>query len=241
VTRHDQALPVAGVVDVASDLQDLVTIGTHRIAAFTYMHLYHSDLCVEPEPGGPRRQQAVRLLVPWHARQEASERKLHTYGMAFTFDELGGIDGVARWMTVARDYRSMLGRVMNTRYVKMLVEDRFLHRVTALEALHRKWKGTNSTTLVTRLAQLCDLAGKPIAKLLPDVNAWCEKAKDERNNLAHHYGRTIHLDSTELLYSSEVAYWLFVLCLLRLADAPNAVFDHITANPDFGWLRERLK
>jgi hypothetical protein len=133
VTRHDQALPVAGVVDVASDLQDLVTIGTHRIAAFTYMHLYNSDLCVEPEPGGP------------------------------------------------------------------------------------------------------------IAKLLPDVNAWCEKAKDERNNLAHHYGRTIHLDSTELLYSSEVAYWLFMLCLLRLADAPNAVFDHITANPDFGWLRERLK
>jgi hypothetical protein len=239
--KFDQALPVADVIDVASDLQDLVTIGTHRIAAYTYMHLYHADLYLEPEAGGPRHQLGVRLLVPWHARQDADKGRLHRHNMAFTFGELGGIDGVARWMTTAKNYRSTLGRVMNTRYVKMFVEDRFLHRVAALEALHRKWKGTKSTTLVTRLVQLCDLAGKPIGELLPDVNAWCDRTKEERHNLAHDYGRTIHQDSAELLYSSEVAYWLFVLCLLRLADAPSGVFGHIVANPDFEWLRSRLK
>jgi hypothetical protein len=122
-----------------------------------------------------------------------------------------------------------------------VAEGRWL--IPVLCPLCRRIKSTGCAAVgsVTRLVELCDLAGKPIAELLPNVNDWCEKAKEERHNLAHHYGRTIHQASAELLYSSEVAYWLFVLCLLRLADAPGAVFDHVAANPDFRWLRERLR
>lgn len=63
--------------------------------------------------------------------------------MAFTFTELGEMDGVAKWLKVAAKYRSMLGQVMNTRYERrMFVEDRLLDRVAALEGLHRAWKRT---------------------------------------------------------------------------------------------------
>ena len=134
----------------------------------------------------------------------------------------------------------MLGRVMATKYVRMFVEDRFLHRIVALEGLHRTWKGTTQSTLLTRLRGLCDLAGDPIRDLVPDVAAWCAKAQAERDHLAHFYGRRIHQDSTDLLYNSEVAYWLFVVCLLRLATAPDAVFQHISRSPDFNWLKEQL-
>jgi hypothetical protein len=76
--------------------------------------------------------------------------------------------------------------------------------------------------------------------LMQDVDAWCLKAKAERDNLAHHYGRTIHQNPNDLLFSSEVAYWLFVVCLLRLAQAPDAVFEHIVRSPEYIWVREHL-
>ena len=224
---------------MASDLQDLVTIGTHRIAAFDYLHLYNADVFTEG-PNGSKRQEATRLLMPWHARAQTGKRRPYTYDMAFTFEELGRMDGVARWLDVAQQYRTMLGRVMATKYVRMFVDDRFLHRIVALEGLHRKWAGTTQTKLLTRLKLLCELAGGPMSDLVPDVEAWCVKAKAERDHLAHFYGRPIHQDSTDLLYSGEVAYWLFVVCLLRLAQAPDAVFEHVSRNPDFNWLKERL-
>ena len=77
---------------------------------------------------------------------------------------------------------------MNTKYVTMFTDDRVLHRVAALERLHEAWKGTKHAKLCTRLKQLCDLAGKPITGLLPDVDAWCEKVTEERHNVAHHLG-----------------------------------------------------
>ena len=234
-----KALPAADILDIASDLQDLVSIGTNRVAAYTFTHLYHEDLTTEGV-NGARYPEPARLLVPWLAQPDRKKSDLNTYNMAFTFDELGGMAGIAKWLRTAADYRSMLGRVMSTRYVRMFVEDRFMHRVVALEGLHHTWKGTKNTPMRTRLTQLGQLAGDPFSQLVPDVTAWCNKAKDERDNLAHHYGRTIHQDGTELLYSSEIAYWLFVLCMLRLADAPEIVFAHIAKNPDFTWLQGRM-
>jgi hypothetical protein len=146
-----KTLSLEEAVDVASDLQDLVTIGTHRIAAFDYLHLYNADVYSEG-PNSSKRQEATRLLVPWHARPETGKRQPGTYDMAFTFDELGGMEGIARWLDAAARYRSMLGRVMNTRYVRgMFVDDRFLHRITALEGLHYEWAGTTQSRLLTRL------------------------------------------------------------------------------------------
>lgn len=235
----NQTVPLEDAVDVASDLQDLVSIGTHRVAAFDFLHLYHAETFTEG-PNGSRRPEAARLLAPWLARTEEGKRHPHSYQMAFTFGELGGMAGVARWLETAARYRSMLGRVMATRYVRMFVEDRFLHRTTALDGLHLKWAGTTQSRFLTRLKAMCKLAGQPMTSLVQDVDAWCAKAKAERDNLAHHYGRTIHQDSTDLLYSSEVAYWLFVVCFLRLAQAPDAVFEHVMKNPDYNWLRDQL-
>lgn len=229
----DRSMSVADIVDVASDLQDLVSIGTKATAAFEYLHLYtdgHRDSF--------GNKKGIRLLAPWHAKRD--KVGLHPYDMAFTFDELGGMEGVRRWLDAAEAHRPGLGMVMNTRYVRMFTGDRFLHRVAALERMYEQWSGNNTTVLVDRLKQLCEFAGSPVQGLVPDVEVWCEKAKSERHNVAHHLGRIIHQDPGELFYSSEVAYWLFVVCLLRLSGAPDAVFDHISRNPSVQFLAEAM-
>jgi ApeA N-terminal domain 1/Apea-like HEPN len=231
--EFDEVLPLPDVVDVASDLQDLVSIGTNRPAAFEHFRLWHPDFYRELR-GGRQIRLPVDYLAEWNARPDAQKRPPDERDMAFTFTELGGMDGVAKWLKVAAKYRSMLGRVMNTRYERrMFVEDRLLDRVAALEGFHREWKRTGKKTvwLVDRLTELVTRAGDPFTELVGDTQAWCKRVKKERDNIAHHKGRPAHQDSGAMYFSAEAAYWLFVLCMLRLMRAPAAVFDHITRCP----------
>jgi hypothetical protein len=43
-----------------------------------------------------------------------------------------------------------------------------------------------------------------------------------------------------MYFTAEAAYWLFVLCLLRLMKAPTAVFEHITRCRGFVWAKDAL-
>jgi hypothetical protein len=232
-------LPLDDVVDLTSDLQDLVSIGADRSAAFERFALWHPDFSVER--GGRPRRQPVEYLAEWNAQPDRKKHPPTEYDMAFTFAELGGMDGVASWLAVASKYRTMLSHVMNTRYERrMFVQDRLLDRVAALEGFHRAWKAGRKS-LLTRLEELIDLAGLPFEELVGDVSDWCRRAKDERNNVAHHKGRSVHQSGGDVLFTAEAAYWLFVLCMLRLMPAPSAVFDHIIRCPRFEWVKEGLR
>jgi hypothetical protein len=238
----NEVLPLADVIDLASDLQDLVSIGTDRPAAFEHFRLWHPDLYREV-PDGRQIRQPVDYLAEWNARPDQRKRPPNEHDMAFTFTELGEMDGVAKWLKVAAKYRSMLGQVMNTRYERrMFVQDRLLDRVAALEGLHRAWKrtGNKKVWLVVRLTELAALAGDPFTELVGDAKAWCQRVKKERDNIAHHKGRPAHQDSGDMYFTAEAAYWLFVLCLLKLMKAPAAVFDHITRSSGFVWAKDAL-
>jgi hypothetical protein len=240
--QFNEVLPLPDVIDVASDLQDLVSIGTDRPAAFKHFRLWHPDFYREV-PNGRQIRQPVDYLAEWNARPDEQKRPPNEHDMAFTFTELGGMDGVAEWLKVAAKYRSTLGRVMNTRYERrMFVEDRLLDRVAALEAFHREWKRTGKETvwLVDRLTELAGLARDAFTELVGDPQAWSKRVKKERDNIAHHKGRPAHQNSGDIYFSAEAAYWLFVLCMLRLMKAPAAVFDHITSCPQFLWAKDGL-
>lgn len=131
--------------------------------------------------------------------------------------------------------REFLGRVMATRYAKeSMVQDEVLNRIASLEAFHRTWSGIgeNQMNLVRRLERLADHAGEPFEKL---VGAGKASAKNHRNDIAHHLGRHPDLDVTELFYVGQAAYWLFIICMLREAGAPQEVFDHMVTCRHFIW------
>jgi hypothetical protein len=94
---------------------------------------------------------------------------------------------------------------------------------------------------MTRLKELADLAGHPFEELVGDVSGWCRRAKDERNNVAHHKGSSVHQSGSDVLFTAEAAYWLFVLCILRVMQAPSAAFDHIIRCLGFEWVKEGLR
>jgi hypothetical protein len=238
--RFNNTLPLDDVIDLASDLQDLVSIGTDRPATFERFLLWHPDPQHEL-PDEPAASEPVEYLAQWRAQPSDHKHPPSEYDMAFTFRQLGGIDAIATWLDVAAKYRTMLGTVMSTSYAdRMFVNDRLLERMAALEGFHRVRTGMDAPVLQSRLPDLTDLAGAPFEQLVGNVVAWRRRAAAERNNIAHHQGRFVHGSSGEMYVTAEAAYWLFVVCLLREMQAPQPVFDHLVRCPRFLWAKKRL-
>lgn len=209
----DQLASLDSALDLASDFQDLLTIATDRIAEYGKVRILHPDLVIK-QPDGETRRDYARLYNRWLVKADRSDRRITDHDMFFTFDELGAATGVGQWMTMASKYRSQLGRVMNTRYSSdMLLQDVMLARMSSLESLHKTFTGKKRVNLNRRLSELITLAGKPFATLFgdeassgPRMATWQCKAKKERDNVAHHLGRSLHANVSEFYYVSEAAY-----------------------------------
>ncbi len=224
------------LLDLASDMQDLVSIATHRTAAFESVRFWHPDVFHEM-PEGTRMPEAIDLFVLWNTQAGRPARRLHKHNLLFTFEHLGGIDGVCRWMDAAARHRGGLGRVMGSRYAKeMFVSDRLLNCSAALEAFDREFTKNKGSKLKTRLQRCADLAGNPFTNLVGDVSRWAEAIRLERDDVAHHFGRRIRTSGSEIYYLWETLYWLYVICTLRDSGAPEEVFDHLQRHAQYQWL-----
>lgn len=117
-------------------IQHLLTIATGTPARVESIHLWHPDVARElpsgrrvPEPIGYLAQPVDK--VPRTRRRTPGE-------MLFTFDQLGGLGGVAAWLARANQYRPVLGSLLSSRYMtKMYIEDRFVNAAYAAESFHR--------------------------------------------------------------------------------------------------------
>lgn len=90
--------PLDTFLDIASDFQDLVSIAVGYTAQFETVVLHHPELpalSLAGTPFGDMRHD-VTYYVRWSNRS-ASREPIKDHDMYFTFDDLGGIDGVGRW------------------------------------------------------------------------------------------------------------------------------------------------
>ncbi|WP_412516894.1 hypothetical protein K8Z49_43120 [Actinomadura madurae] len=232
-------LSLSRAMDYASDLQDLVTMATDRVCSFEEFLLYHPDFTEDNERMG---RQSVKLLVQQVA-QAGSEKHVFGDSIAFSFSDIGEIDGIVRWMEACKKYRSQLGRVMATKYNRYLyVSDKFFGRAAALESLHKAVSGKSNMTYRNRILECIGDVSAHFKLLVPDnkFNRWATVIKDDRNNIAHHAGRILHQHEAELYFFGEAAYWLFVLYYLKIGDAPNAALDRVTENGHFKWTAQRM-
>jgi hypothetical protein len=153
------------------------------------------------------------------------------------------MDGVGRWLDVAERYRTELSRVMATRYsATMFLEDRIMNISAALDSFDkvRRDTGDDKVNYVDRIIQCIDLAGEPFTDLIAqDGREWAKSVKETRHDLAHHRERFRLDGSVGEHLQSEQLFWLFVMCMLRLTDAPTAVFDGISNHPQVRWLSEQ--
>ena len=213
--RLDESQPLTKVMQLGSALQDLLTICTDTTAAITRFSLRHSELKLE-SPAGDIRYTPIELHVQHRGNHALSDstRILHPR-MLVTFDQLGGIDGVGRWVDCASKYEGVLSALLSHRYIPMMYTDnRFGDIVTAAEALTRIRYGKQNLKLQSALKSLAMEAGEPFRALVQDVNSWTKCIVTTRTNNVVHRG--LHENEAPDLYAlSESVYFLVVMCLLR--------------------------
>lgn len=240
-TEEPKPLDVA--LDVASNFQHLVSIAVGKTAQFENVVLHHPALPALSLAGTPMgtMRHDINYYVRWSNRSAPCE-PVKDHDMYFTFDDIGGIESVGRWLAVAADYRTELSRVMATRYREgMVLEDRIMNASAALDSFdkHRRANG-KWVKYAKRVRHCVDLAGQPFLDLIViDPDQWVERVVTTRHDLAHHREqfRTDGSVGDHLL--AEQLFWLFVICLLRLTDAQDAAYERISKHSQIRWLTDR--
>lgn len=235
--------PLHTFLDAASDFQDLVSIGVGKTAQHEKVVLHHPEAPLLPVSGTPIKdlRHDITYYVRWSNRSAQCEPVRH-HDMYFTFDDIGGIDGVGRWLAIAADYRTELGRVMATRYREgMVLEDRIMNVCAALDSFDTRRRETGRwVKYAKRVKQCVDLAGQPFLDLIVmDTDIWVERVVNARDDLAHHREQFRGDGSVGDRLLAEQLFWLFVLCMLRLTDAPETVYDRIGRHSRIRWLIEQ--
>lgn len=236
-----ELLSTSLAIEHVSDVQDLVSIATGRVAEHDELTFWHPDVVLDP--GTSSHRTPISFFTEWIPRDTSKKPgTVHSSDMFFTFDDLGEIEGVRKWIETAIRHRSTLGRVMASRYRQgLFVEDRLFHRATAIEAFARTRIGYKNVKLPGALKHCHELAGDHFSTLVGDPESWSAVVKSNRNDIGHHLDKRSDQGGGSKYYLAESLYWLFVLCMLREADAPEAAFTRIKNHPEWAWLGPRVQ
>lgn len=224
--------------EIVHDIQDIVAIGADSDAPIEGLTFRHPDAT----HGDSHRFRELSIFTA-SAFDGGEARPIRHHEMLFTLADLGGAEGLARWLDTVATLRRAVRRTVASRHrtTDMFVGDRLLNRAAALESLDRKRSGASQSRFVTRMKRCAAFAGPPFEELVGDVDRWATVFTAERDEAAHALERGQLRGSPEVLYIADSAYWLFVLCILRLSNAPEALVDQMLGHRRVQWLTPNIR
>ena len=231
---------VEDTVSICSTIQDLVTIGLDAPSAIAKLSLSPST---QLKDSSRRTSEWIELYAQFTgADTEPDATPPHPAKMLFTFEDIGGLRGVAKWVQIARKYQAVIGALVNHWYVSQLYVDlRFFNAYTAAEALRRIQLGEQSINMDKELKVLAEQAGSTFAALVGDVDSWIKRVVQVRNNRVVHRGLHESAEGGLLYLLSESIYFLVVLCLLRECNVPADTLTKMQEHQRFRLLAKDLK
>lgn len=142
--------------------------------------------------------------------------------MLFTYADLGGLDGIGRWLTKSKEFWPVVAALTSRWYAPDLYDElQFFSMVTAAEAFERIRRQKQDVKFKPALKRLVALAGPPFQSMVGDVNRWATKVVRTRNEHVVHRGLRGDPDGESLYWLTGSVYALVVLCLLRECAVPE--------------------
>ena len=213
--RLSEPKSISTSLAVSASLRDVVTIGTNTPVSIHSISLTHP--CSDNPIGF-----YARLIG---AVGQGSRHSPHPSEFLFTFEDIGGLEGLAKWLEVAQKYPLVIDALLSPEYrPPWYVESRFFDAITAAEALARL-QGQYEHVNKYKIKQLGRRAGEPFEALVGDVDKWGDRVWNARNALVHR--GLSEMKSHPLYTMAESLYFLIVLNLLKECGAPDGAFASI--------------
>lgn len=194
-------------------LQDMVTLGCDSPSALTELAMEHPQQMSETSatdkvPIKPYLRNIGNYATGQRGGVTASR-------MLFTISDLGGMEGVAKWLEVTSRYRIAIGALVSNLYAPSpYVDNRFFNACTAAEALRRIQLGEQNLNLARELTVLAQLAGDVFQELVGDVDKWAKRVVQTRINIVVHRGLQGGANAYDVIWLADSLHLLVVMCLL---------------------------
>ena len=228
--RFLEPQPLKDTIGVCTTLQDLVTIGVDAPVSIDRVTLMHADL------EGPIDFWAQPVGIG----AKEGIKPPHPDEMPFTFEGIGGLQGIAKWLDVAQKYRLVISRLLSPLYRSpRYVEHRFFDAISAVETLARIRKQDQyiNSHDIKKLGQD---AGTAFKALVGSVGPWTDSVLRARKYNVVHPGLR-EGDSRPLYLLSESMYFLVVLSLLKECGVPDNALDRIQGHSRFRNVADGLR
>jgi hypothetical protein len=146
--EYDEPQPIETIIRDVARVQSLVIICTGLSVVLDEL-IFTTPTIKETMLDGSESgaDKPIRLLAPpINYVKDADRKRSHRHEMLLTYDDLGGIKAVARWLDVSEKFERPLEYFVSILLAKhIFVENRFLNVTFAAEAFHRLTIGGSRT------------------------------------------------------------------------------------------------
>ena len=240
-TRFSEPRTVRNVLETCTALRNLLTIAVGAPAFVLEATLTCSDLTRDLGDGKTSPIPIGLYTLGLSDDTQKESKDIHPMQMLFTFEDIGGLEGIAKWMETSSKFKPVIGSLLSHWYLPTIYTDnRFLNIIIAAEALERIRLNQQNINFSKGLERMVDYAGKPFESLVQDVKPWVNEVVRLRiNNLVH---RGLHgdIEGPRIFWLSESLYFLVVLCLLRECGVAESTLSKITRHQRFISTAEQL-
>ena len=223
-------------------LRNLVTIGVGAPAFVNEAYLERSDFAHDV-PGGNGTPIPIGLYSRGLEGDIRGDVKtIHPMNMLFTFDDIGGLDGIANWINISARFKPVIDSLLSHWYLpKMYTDNRFLNIVIAAEALERIRLNRQKFNFKQGLQRLTEFAGDPFQSMVKDVETWVNEIVRVRTNNLVHRGLRGDIEDSRMYWLSESLYFLVVFCMLRECGVPENTLTNIKFHRSYRGVEVRLQ
>ena len=235
--RMTDACPLGEVLNFCWLLLDMVTLGCDFPSALTDMAMEHPQQASDTSATDKLPIKPYMRAIGNYAGGPRGD--IRGSGMLFTFHDIGGIKGVAKWLEVARSYRIAIGTLVGNLYAPSpYLETRFFNACTAAEAIRRIQLRRQNLNLGHELPVLAQQAGDAFKDLVGDVDNWAKRVIQTRVNIVVHRGLRGKADGYDVIWLADSLHLLVVLCLLSECGVQKKAEERIRNSGRFYWLKK---
>lgn len=135
--EYDGALNYNDILKHGKHIQDFITICTDKAVTAKQVTFRHHDIPIRMLDGGTKGEQSIEYRAALITSPAFAMRSKPRYPLDLSFDAVGGIEAIAKWMQTASGYATVVSLMTPFRSeMSSFAENSFLNVVAAAEAFH---------------------------------------------------------------------------------------------------------